>query len=335
MGTETGPGTGPDPEAARTPAEFVRAMRQLRGWADLSYRQLERRASEAGDALPRATVSGVLAREDLPREELLTAFVRACGVDAATVDTWLEARRRLAMAMEEPAAPDWGGGEPRPDPEPHTAASAASTGTGTDPGTITSEEPPATQAAPPSPAEPASGGDPGVLAEDVVRESSATTPKRANSAPPRPKTAALRRVRRGGLAITVAVVIVVLTATATDFLRPRGGTADPKDSPTSGPSVTISPEKKASPSSAPETSKDTTPEPPEDKPVTGRTRDAVQPTSAEKTTRPKEPRPTPSSWTPPPPPYEPPPSYTPPPDDDGGGDPFPEETCWDVTNDCV
>ncbi|MFD5899825.1 RICIN domain-containing protein [Streptomyces sp. NPDC060366] len=134
-------------------------MRQLRGWADLSYRQLERRASDVGEALPRATVSGVLAREDLPREELLTAFVRACGGDAATVDTWLEARRRLAMAIKEPAVPDWGGGEPRPDPEPDPASgTVADTGSGTS----ASEEPPNEASigatAPPTPLPPAKPG---------------------------------------------------------------------------------------------------------------------------------------------------------------------------------
>ncbi|MFI2437040.1 hypothetical protein [Streptomyces sp. NPDC018693] len=98
-------GTQPDPTAARTPAEFIATMRQLRVWADLSYRQLERRAADAGDVLPRATISGVLARADLPREELLAAFVRACGGDAATIDAWLSARRRLAMSMD-PAVPD-------------------------------------------------------------------------------------------------------------------------------------------------------------------------------------------------------------------------------------
>ncbi|GAA3481701.1 hypothetical protein [Streptomyces yanii] len=92
--------TGPDPKAARTPAEFVATMRQLRTWADLSYRQVERNATQAGDILPRATISGALARADLPREELLAAFVRACGGDAATVDTWLTARRELAISAE-------------------------------------------------------------------------------------------------------------------------------------------------------------------------------------------------------------------------------------------
>ncbi|QJT06432.1 hypothetical protein G9272_44200 [Streptomyces asoensis] len=72
-------------------------MRQLRRWADLSYRQLERNATDAGDVLPRATISAALARDDLPREELLGAYVRACGGDDGTVSAWLEARRHLAM----------------------------------------------------------------------------------------------------------------------------------------------------------------------------------------------------------------------------------------------
>ncbi|MFF8557136.1 helix-turn-helix domain-containing protein [Streptomyces sp. NPDC015501] len=97
-------GTGPDPKTARTPAEFVALMRQLRTWADLSYRQVERNATQAGDVLPRATISGALARTDLPREELLAAFVRACGGDSTTVDTWLTARRELAISTD-PTAP--------------------------------------------------------------------------------------------------------------------------------------------------------------------------------------------------------------------------------------
>ncbi|MES4902567.1 MULTISPECIES: hypothetical protein [unclassified Streptomyces] len=90
--------SGPDPKAARTTAEFVVAMRQLRSWADLSYRQLERNAEAAGDVLPRATISGALSRDDLPREQLLAAYVRACGGDEETVAVWLAARRRLSIA---------------------------------------------------------------------------------------------------------------------------------------------------------------------------------------------------------------------------------------------
>ncbi|GAA4660087.1 hypothetical protein GCM10023324_07140 [Streptomyces youssoufiensis] len=46
---------GSDPRAARTPAEYVAALRALRDEAGLSYRQLERRRAHAvGDVLPRA-----------------------------------------------------------------------------------------------------------------------------------------------------------------------------------------------------------------------------------------------------------------------------------------
>ncbi|CAL9285909.1 RICIN domain-containing protein [Streptomyces sp. SudanB182_2057] len=89
---------GPDPAAAQSPAEFMELMRLLRRWADLSYRQLERNAADAGDVLPRATISAALSRNDLPREELLAAYVRACGADDDTVSAWLDARRRLSIS---------------------------------------------------------------------------------------------------------------------------------------------------------------------------------------------------------------------------------------------
>ncbi|MGV9700418.1 RICIN domain-containing protein, partial [Streptomyces sp. NPDC003470] len=80
-----------------------------------SYRQLERNATDAGDVLPRATISAALGRDDLPREELLAAYVRACGGDDETVAAWLEARRRLSMT--DPMAPP-----PVPEGAPATAA---------------------------------------------------------------------------------------------------------------------------------------------------------------------------------------------------------------------
>jgi hypothetical protein len=75
-------------------------MRQLRLWSNVSYRQLERRAEAVGDTLPHAAVSGALSREDLPPEDLVAAFVRACGVDEDGVAAWLDARRHLALADE-------------------------------------------------------------------------------------------------------------------------------------------------------------------------------------------------------------------------------------------
>ncbi|PKV82978.1 RICIN domain-containing protein [Streptomyces sp. TLI_146] len=91
-------GQGPDPAAAHSPAQFVELMRQLRRWADLSYRQLERHATDVGDVLPRATISAALSRDELPRAELLAAYIRACGGDEDSVTAWLNARRRLSIS---------------------------------------------------------------------------------------------------------------------------------------------------------------------------------------------------------------------------------------------
>ena len=95
----------PQPQSVTTAAEFIAMLRRLRRWADLSLRDLERRAVLEGGALPRATVSGILNRTELPREEFVAAYVRACGGDAYSVEIWLAARRRLAVASEALPAP--------------------------------------------------------------------------------------------------------------------------------------------------------------------------------------------------------------------------------------
>ncbi|RSS41021.1 helix-turn-helix domain-containing protein, partial [Streptomyces sp. WAC08241] len=69
----------PDPRGARSPAEFLARLQALKDWSGLTYRELSVRAEARGDVLPRSTVANMLSRTTLPREELLTAFVRACG----------------------------------------------------------------------------------------------------------------------------------------------------------------------------------------------------------------------------------------------------------------
>lgn len=73
-------------------------MRRLRAWTGFSYRELTTRARAAGDWLPYTTLSSALARETLPRERLLVAFVRACGGDQALINVWVGALHRLSMA---------------------------------------------------------------------------------------------------------------------------------------------------------------------------------------------------------------------------------------------
>ena len=86
-----------------TSAEFVTRMRQLKTWSGLGFKQLEQRAARAGYQLPHSTLSASLSRAALPRPELLEAFVRACGVDAATTARWLDVC--TAIAIKEAGGP--------------------------------------------------------------------------------------------------------------------------------------------------------------------------------------------------------------------------------------
>ncbi|MGW4466114.1 hypothetical protein [Micromonospora sp. NPDC004704] len=108
----------PDPYGATSPGEFVNAMRALKEWSGLTYRQLQRRAAAVDELLPHSTIAAALSRNTLPREDLVTGFVRACGQDEATAAGWLTVRKRIAAGLPVPAAveatPDSGTDEPSP-----------------------------------------------------------------------------------------------------------------------------------------------------------------------------------------------------------------------------
>lgn len=98
----------PDPRQARTPAQYVQALRRLKGLAGLGYRALEQRAARAGASLPRSTLMSALSRKSLPREDLVAAFVRACGGGPEEVERWVEVRRLLEGDLTA-GEPDRGG----------------------------------------------------------------------------------------------------------------------------------------------------------------------------------------------------------------------------------
>jgi hypothetical protein len=87
----------PTPEGLGTEAEFALALKELKAWSGLSYRELEARARAAGLRLPFSTASGMLGRSTLPREDLLIAFTTACGLNENEVAAWVAARKRLAI----------------------------------------------------------------------------------------------------------------------------------------------------------------------------------------------------------------------------------------------
>lgn len=83
----------PDPAGARTPAQLVGYMAQLRTYAGSpSLAELNRRS---GGHLPPSTVSGVLRRTNLPRRDLVVRYARACGLPAAAVSQWESAWERI------------------------------------------------------------------------------------------------------------------------------------------------------------------------------------------------------------------------------------------------
>jgi tetratricopeptide (TPR) repeat protein len=97
--------TRPDPATVSSPAEFVGALRRLKQWTGLGYRQLERRAADAGELLPRSTLTAALSRDTLPREDLVVTLTRTCGCGEDEVASWVAARRRLAAAPRSSLAP--------------------------------------------------------------------------------------------------------------------------------------------------------------------------------------------------------------------------------------
>lgn len=102
----------PDPREARSPAEFLARLQALKDWSGLTYRELTARAEERGEVLPRSTVANMLSRTTVPREELLTCFVRACGVGPEELGEWQTVRRELAArgvyepVDDDPTSPD-------------------------------------------------------------------------------------------------------------------------------------------------------------------------------------------------------------------------------------
>jgi hypothetical protein len=83
----------PDPLDVTTPAAYMRALRALKAWADLSLREISANSaitSKSGPMLPRTTIADVLKRDALPRRDFVRAFVTACHGTEADVHRWDE-----------------------------------------------------------------------------------------------------------------------------------------------------------------------------------------------------------------------------------------------------
>ncbi|WP_156077508.1 hypothetical protein [Saccharothrix sp. NRRL B-16314] len=77
-------------------ADYIAALRRLRGSSGLTYRQLEGKVSADGAVLPSSAIATTLSRSTLPCEQSVEAFVRACGLDGGDAPLWIAACKRLA-----------------------------------------------------------------------------------------------------------------------------------------------------------------------------------------------------------------------------------------------
>lgn len=116
-------GSAPQPDSATTAAEYVAALRALREWSALTYRQLAAKAEASGHVLPASTVAAALGRSTLPRADLVETLVFACGLDTDAAARWIAVRENLAAGrvperrVVEPPEPVAGSaGEPPPGP---------------------------------------------------------------------------------------------------------------------------------------------------------------------------------------------------------------------------
>ncbi|MFB6874677.1 helix-turn-helix domain-containing protein [Streptomyces sp. NPDC056323] len=105
-------GRAPDPRGARNAPEFIALLGVLKEASGLTYRELAQRADAVGDVLPRSTIANMLGRTSVPREELLAAFVRACGCGPAEVAEWLAVRKELAVHGERAGTGEESGAAP-------------------------------------------------------------------------------------------------------------------------------------------------------------------------------------------------------------------------------
>lgn len=88
----------PDPGSARTPVEYIQALRLFHIWAGRpSYRTMER---ASGGSPVASTFCKLLRRDDLPpRFEAIDAFLRACGAREDDLMRFSTAWRRLSMPV--------------------------------------------------------------------------------------------------------------------------------------------------------------------------------------------------------------------------------------------
>jgi hypothetical protein len=101
----------PQPDGVSDAAGFIALMRRLQRWSGLSLAELEARMGSAHVLLPEG-LAGMLGGSALPRREVVSAFISACGCVPEVQADWMRAYARVS------------GTSPAPSPAPSAEAAA-------------------------------------------------------------------------------------------------------------------------------------------------------------------------------------------------------------------
>jgi hypothetical protein len=97
----------PDPTEVTNSIEYIDALKRLREWSGMTYREMAKVAAEYARPLKASTVCAALGRGTLPQRDLVASFVRAAGLVEADELIWLEVRDALADGRPVPRGPAW------------------------------------------------------------------------------------------------------------------------------------------------------------------------------------------------------------------------------------
>ena len=93
----------PNPLTATTPAEFILALRQYKGWSgDPSWRRM---AAQAGQAVVHSTMHAAMNSDTLPKFNVVKAIIIGCGGGEDDLSSFATAWRRIGpRRTQSPAA---------------------------------------------------------------------------------------------------------------------------------------------------------------------------------------------------------------------------------------
>jgi hypothetical protein len=97
----------PNPARVSTEAEYVEALKRLREWSGMSFRDLQRVTADYARPLKASTMCAALRKATVPPPEFVESLVRAIGLPDADQIVWLKVRTALAEGQPVPREPTW------------------------------------------------------------------------------------------------------------------------------------------------------------------------------------------------------------------------------------